>query len=383
MVYNLGTDFKRKIYMRNKIIALLIALLGATTPGFAQDDISISTGIIGNGRLLGAKTYDGQTTVGILGIDSSGNTIIKSLSGSDVLFPSNLKIANNTYIQARNAAGTADINVLKVDASDDTIIASDTGDTVIIAPAGNTDVTFEASQMSIGSANYQVVPGSSSYTIRNNADDTNNFLFNNDGSLGIGGTNKKFYSSAELILGVDADLQRVFTFDGSSDTALTLKFGDAGVTAAQNFTLSGSTSDADDDSTIFINAGGAASQTRGAGILFYGNEAAGTPGELNLNSGSIATSDVIITATDDFRVRDFADASSLTIDVATKASTFGGTVTSTATSDLGWSAVNAANQACNTTCTSACVFGMNTGALGNFVGCADATADTCICAGAS
>lgn len=58
-------------------------------------------------------------------------------------------------------------------------------------------------------------------------------------------------------------------------------------------------------------------------------------------------------------------------------------ITSSRTTDLGWSAVNVANQACNTTCTSACVFGMNTGALGNFVGCADATADTCICAGAS
>jgi hypothetical protein len=53
------------------------------------------------------------------------------------------------------------------------------------------------------------------------------------------------------------------------------------------------------------------------------------------------------------------------------------------TTSMGWTPVNAANQACNTTCTNACVFGMNTGALGNFVDCADATADTCICAGAN
>lgn len=75
-------------------------------------------------------------------------------------------------------------------------------------------------------------------------------------------------------------------------------------------------------------------------------------------------------------------ATALTLTSA-QAATFTGVVTSTRTTDLGWSAVNAANQACNTTCTNACVFGMNTGALGNFVGCADATADTCICAGAS
>lgn len=60
-----------------------------------------------------------------------------------------------------------------------------------------------------------------------------------------------------------------------------------------------------------------------------------------------------------------------------------GQIISSRATDLGWAPVNAPNQACNTTCTNACVFGMNTGALGNFVGCADATADTCICAGAS
>jgi len=53
------------------------------------------------------------------------------------------------------------------------------------------------------------------------------------------------------------------------------------------------------------------------------------------------------------------------------------------TNNIGWTPVNAANQACNTTCVSGCVFGMNTGALGNFVACTDATADTCICAGPS
>lgn len=75
-------------------------------------------------------------------------------------------------------------------------------------------------------------------------------------------------------------------------------------------------------------------------------------------------------------------ASVLKLDNAKKA-TFTGQLVSSAAADLGWTPVNAANQACNTTCTSACVFGMNTGALGNFVSCSDATADTCICAGAS
>jgi hypothetical protein len=60
-----------------------------------------------------------------------------------------------------------------------------------------------------------------------------------------------------------------------------------------------------------------------------------------------------------------------------------GTLTSSRSTDLGWSIVNAANQACNTTCTSACVFGFNTAAIGVLLACTDATADSCLCAGAS
>ena len=58
-------------------------------------------------------------------------------------------------------------------------------------------------------------------------------------------------------------------------------------------------------------------------------------------------------------------------------------ITSTSTGDFGWSVQTAANQACNTTCTSACVFGEDTSAVGTFVACDDATADKCLCAGAS
>lgn len=62
-----------------------------------------------------------------------------------------------------------------------------------------------------------------------------------------------------------------------------------------------------------------------------------------------------------------------------------GTITSSRTSDLGWTVVSAANQACNTTCTSSCVFGHNltAGVPGAMLACTDATSDECLCAGAS
>ena len=57
------------------------------------------------------------------------------------------------------------------------------------------------------------------------------------------------------------------------------------------------------------------------------------------------------------------------------------TIKSTRSTDLGWTVQNAANQACNTTCTTgACVVGINTAAVGNFLSCSDSTADSCLCA---
>lgn len=63
--------------------------------------------------------------------------------------------------------------------------------------------------------------------------------------------------------------------------------------------------------------------------------------------------------------------------------TASGTITSAAGSDIGWTLQTAANQACNTTCTYACVLGWNTASGEVAVSCSDATADKCLCAGAS
>ena len=64
--------------------------------------------------------------------------------------------------------------------------------------------------------------------------------------------------------------------------------------------------------------------------------------------------------------------------------TLGGNLISSATNDLGWSVVAGTNTACNTTCTSACVNGQDTDAATKpIVACTDASADICLCAGAS
>lgn len=118
-----------------KLLALLAFLPLAA---FAQDDISQSTGIIGNGRLLGAKTYDGQLTVGILGIDSSGNTIIKSISGKDVKIPGTFALT-----------GAA---------------------------------TF-ASNLTFSAASAKIIPGATSLLFRNHADSATNIALADGGGL--------------------------------------------------------------------------------------------------------------------------------------------------------------------------------------------------------
>lgn len=69
-----------------------------------------------------------------------------------------------------------------------------------------------------------------------------------------------------------------------------------------------------------------------------------------------------------------------------KSALFTGAVTSSSTGSLGWSYVTGTNTACTTTCTSAAVFGVDLAAGASqpvIVGPAAATADACVCAGAS
>jgi hypothetical protein len=104
-------------------------------------------------------------------------------------------------------------------------------------------------------------------------------------------------SATALVARVDADAQRLFTLDASSDTALTQTFGDGGTTASQVYTLSASTADADDDGETHIAGGGGvgASGSRGGYVSVKGNEN-GSAGDAQLVSGAASGSDVTVFA---------------------------------------------------------------------------------------
>jgi hypothetical protein len=58
--------------------------------------------------------------------------------------------SNNTYLTMRNAAGTANIDVLKVDAGDDTVLNADSGDLIEFAVASSTLFTINSTGELIG-----------------------------------------------------------------------------------------------------------------------------------------------------------------------------------------------------------------------------------------
>lgn len=135
----------------------LIASLLIAIPVFAQDNISLDPGPIGNGRLLGAKTYDGQTTVGVLGIDSSGNTTLQSLSGKTVSLPGTATITGLVTATAGLTATTGNIIATSATAkyirgasSIDSDITAVTGSTPGFTNIGDADTGMQYVAVNIG-----------------------------------------------------------------------------------------------------------------------------------------------------------------------------------------------------------------------------------------
>ena len=127
------------------------------------------------------------------------------------------------------------------------------------------------------------------------------------------------------------------------------------------------------------------------------DDSANATGFLSFVHDDIADADVIYekfisdadgTPTTDWQMTQTAITTTLPITVTGGTGfTTTGTILSTNTGSMGWTAVDQTdNQACNTGCTSACVFGVEnaTGtAVTGIVSCDATTADTCMCAGAS
>lgn len=136
-----------------------------------------------------------------------------------------------------------------------------------------------------------------------------------------------------------------------------------------------------DDRSVALGGGHTLDSATGGFIRVHGTGAANA-GMIQIRTGAVANSKTVVGLTDSgsvLEIRNSADSAVITANGS-------GQLTSAGTGSLGWSTQSATDQACNTTCVSACVTGFNVVA-GNVTGlplaCTDATADTCICAGAS
>lgn len=262
---------------------------------------------------------------------------------------------NNTYLVWRNAAGTANLNVIKADGSNNTILNGPTGGSVKRAINGTALSTLSAT--------------SDLYAVD---------IINSTAAMGavFGEAARAAAVTTATTLAVPLYVSAAaagtdlgaFIGSGASASGPTVDYFKTRATSGAATTIVAS---ADVLGKIrFLGANGTTYDT-GAQIVVTVD---GTPGATTDMPGAI-----------DFQVSPDASAtpaSALKLS-NTKAAVFGGTVTSSGTSDLGWTRQNSADQACNTTCVSACVFGWDTAAPGVLLACTDATADSCLCAGAS
>lgn len=156
------------------------------------------------------------------------------------------------------------------------------------------------------------------------------------------------------------------------------------VTATTNCIATNSV-DAADSNEVCVTGGGACEAVgtvvRGGKLVVTGNEHADRPGEAYLEANGLArlraAAGPVQLRGDNTIVQSASGTTNWTFNAAA------GTVIGTGTSSIGWTVKNAAGVACNTTCVTPCVFGQDNDAGNIIVLCTDATADTCLCAGAS
>lgn len=209
------------------------------------------------------------------------------------VIPLGSTFSNAAWHKWRNAADTADINAVRVDSSDDTWLNADTGDVIKLGVGGTAEVTIDNDSLTFSGASASLAFGATSGIIKLNGN--TELTLTDDKLTFAGATTSELETGASFIINPVADANRLFTLGAASDTAHTISFGDAGVTATQSLLLSSSTPDADDDSTVNITGGGDfnASGTRGAYVQLKGNEASGA-GDITIAAGAAAGSDITI-----------------------------------------------------------------------------------------
>lgn len=341
---------------------------------------------------------------GIMSLDAMGKPILSKIGKALaplfalLLLVSTAQAQNCPRLcQAMTTAGDMIINNTQAESS--RLPIGTTGQVLVVDATGipqwssSAAITGATGNFTIGgnlifsAAAAKIIPGATSLLVRNNADSASNLEITDAGVLTLRGATTLTDAGTTVTAALAGDANRKIILGASSDTAHAITFGDGGTTAAQTLSIHASTADADDDSATNVGGGGGIGVLRGAGITLRGNEHTSGP-DVIINAGQAAGGDISIATNNAGNSITFYTANSaqaLALD-SSQNTLAAGTITSSRTTDLGWTVVAGADTACNSTCTSACVAGWNLTAgniTGTLLACTDATADACLCAGAS
>ena len=187
---------------------------------------------------------------------------------------------NNTYIQWRNNADDADLDILKVDSNDDTILSA-FNEHIRFWPVNNSGsremtINWTGAYTRLYSDSLQL--DASTVLDINSSTNSGRLFFNNvSGDVELTNSNGNFRVSCVTEFGNNGGN---WTWGVASNNHL--KFNTV------NGTISATTSDGADNQYLALTGGGAFSSGRGASIQINGNEA-GNAGDLVLSSGSTGT----------------------------------------------------------------------------------------------
>lgn len=342
-------------YMKTKMIKILALLLLLPSLVLAQGSSDCWTGglMLGNGKYLCSYSSNGQTGVKILKVDSSGNI---ELAVGALESPTDFVLTVDSDAQRLFTFGAS----------------SDTAFTFTFGDGGTT-------------ANQQL--NITSGTI--NGDDDSVICVNGGGACDIA------QGARLLIYGNDNASNGAVYLQSGDDAGADINFGSAddfifettGGTDIVTLTEAGAMAfvgsdirfrgvDATARSMLFTADSNASAA---AYLSLYSDATNG--GHAGLSSGIAAGADVQLPATDDVIIETRNGTDVWNFDTAT------GTFIGSGTGTIGWAVVDGTdNTACSSQCTAPAVFGFNLagGATAPvLVGPADATADICLCAGAS
>lgn len=282
-------------------ILLLIALLPLLTACSALADDTISNGLTvtipSAGSTNWSTKFKNTFATPISGHDHTGSgkgvQISTNAISSNAVTESKIRLTNNSYLRARNAANNGDINICKADASDkirfdSSNVSANTRSDLGLAIGTNVeawDADLDAiAALSHADSNFIVGDGSTWVAESGSTARTSLGVGSGDSPTWTGAT----YSglTASSLVATDAGKALTSTTSGISPTFTNETLSGSLILSSTSGTIKGTSSDGSDNQGLTITPASGTGTTRGATIALYGNEHAQAGQAVLLSGGN-------------------------------------------------------------------------------------------------